>query len=207
VNLDPIAAPEANIPGNRFNDGKCDSAGRFWAGTMDDAEKAARGTFYVVRPDRSVTAADTGYQVTNGPAFSLDGRTMLTNDSARRVTYAFDVRDDGMPVNKRVWREHDEGGGYPDGMTVDDEDCVWIAFWGGARVARFDPQGNPLRSIAIPAKQVTSCAFGGPKMDRLYVTTAAIGLSEAEKSEKPLSGGVFAVLPGVTGQLPNAFAG
>jgi sugar lactone lactonase YvrE len=207
VNLEPIAAPEANIPGNRFNDGKCDGQGRFWAGTMDDAEKEARGTFYLVRPDRSVTVADTGYRVTNGPAFSLDGRTMLTNDSARRITYAFDIRDDGMPTNKRVWREHDPADGYPDGMTTDNEGCHWIAFWGGAKVMRFDPAGAAMRSVKIPAKQVTSCAFGGPKLDRLYVTTASIGLNDAEKAEKPLSGGVFAILPGVAGRPADAFIG
>lgn len=207
VSLDPIAAPEANLPGNRFNDGKCDAQGRFWAGTMDDMEKAAQGSFYCVKTDRSVIKMDEGYRVTNGPAFSLDGRTVFTNDSALRLTYAFDLRDDGAVTNKRVWREHEAAGGYPDGMTTDSDGCLWIAFWGGARIAQFDPSGKQIREIKIPAKQPTSVAFGGKKMDRLYVTSAAVGLSAEEKAAFPASGGVFAVMPGVTGLEPFKFAG
>lgn len=207
VGLDPIAAPEAHIPGNRFNDGKCDAYGRFWAGTMDDTEKTANGTFYCLKPDKTISAMDAGYGVTNGPAFSLDGRTVYTNDSPRRVTYAFDLRDDGALANKRIWREHDKAGGYPDGMTTDAEGCLWIAFWGGARVARFGPSGEQIREIKIPAKQPTSVAFGGQRMDRLYVTSASIGLSAEDKAAHPGSGGVFAILPGVAGIEAHKFAG
>lgn len=207
VNLDPIAAPESHLPGNRFNDGKCDSHGRFWAGTMDDSEKAASGTFYCLNKEKTVAAMDTGYSVTNGPAFSLDGRTVYTNDSAKRVTYAFNLRDDGALADKRVWREHDATGGYPDGMTTDADGCLWIAFWGGARIARFDPMGKQIREIKIPAKQATSVAFGGKNMDRLYVTSAAIGLSAQDKQDLPLSGGLFAVMPGVRGLEPYKYTG
>lgn len=207
VSLDPIAAPEAHVPANRFNDGKCDGHGRFWAGTMDDSEKTAQGSFYCVKPDKSVTKMDDAYGVTNGPAFSLDGRTVYTNDSARRITYVFDLRDDGALTNKRVWREHDETGGYPDGMTTDAEGCLWIAFWGGARIARFDPSGKQMREIKIPAKQPTSVAFGGQRMDRLYVTSAALGLSAEDKLAYPSSGNVFALMPGVAGMEPCKYAG
>lgn len=207
VSLDPIAAPESNLPGNRFNDGKCDPQGRFWAGSMDDAEKATQGSFYCISADRSVKKLDEGYHVTNGPAFSLDGRTVYTNDSALRLTYAFDLRDDGALTNKRVWREHDAKSGYPDGMTTDSEGCLWIAFWGGARVARFDTGGKQMQEIKVPAKQPTSVAFGGKKMDRLYVTSAAAGLSPEERAAYPASGSVFALMPGVTGSEPFKFAG
>lgn len=207
VSLDPIAAPESHLPGNRFNDGKCDAQGRFWAGSMDDSEKSATGTFYCLGRDKSVTAMDSGYAVTNGPAFSPDGRTIYTNDSAKLVTYAFDLRDDGAIVNKRVWREHDKSGGYPDGMTTDAEGCLWIAFWGGARIARFDAAGKQMREIEIPARQPTSVAFGGQRMDRLYVTSAAAGLSAEDKAAYPASGGVFAVAPGVSGLDPFKFSG
>lgn len=207
VSLEPIAAPEAHIPGNRFNDGKCDAHGRFWAGTMDDSEKSARGTFYCVGRDKTVSTMDEGYAVANGPAFSLDGRTVFTNDSAKRLTYAFDIRDDLALANKRVWREHDDAGGYPDGMTIDAEGCLWIAFWGGARVARFDPSGKQMCEFKLPAKQPASVAFGGQRMDRLYVTSAAVGLSAQDKAEFPGSGNVFALMPGVAGLEPFKFSG
>jgi sugar lactone lactonase YvrE len=207
VSLTPVAAPEAHRPGNRFNDGKCDPQGRFWCGSMDDAEREVSGALYGVKPDATVFQADADYAVANGPTFSVDGRTMLANDSAKRLTYAFDLRDDGMPVNKRVWREHEAGGGYPDGMTTDAEGCVWIAFWGGSKIVRFDKDGLPMRTIAIPARQVTSVTFGGLRLDRLYITTAAIGLDKAALRDHPASGGVFAVEPGVKGLPPAAFAG
>jgi sugar lactone lactonase YvrE len=207
VSLDPIAAPESHLPANRFNDGKCDPRGRFWAGTMDDSEKTSNGSFYCLNAEKTLTAMDTNYAVTNGPAFSLDGRTVYTNDSAKRLTYAFDVRDDGALTNKRVWREHEKPGGYPDGMTTDAEGCLWIAFWGGARVARFDPEGKQMREIKFPAKQTTAVAFGGRNLDRLYVTSAAVGLSEEDKAAFPGSGNVFAVMPGVAGLEPYKFSG
>ncbi len=207
VNLTPIAAPEAHLPGNRFNDGKCDPYGRFWAGTMDNAETAATGSFYLLQKDRAPQIIDSQYQVTNGPAFSLDARTAYTNDSARRLTYAFDLSADGLPANRRVWLEHDPADGYPDGMTTDAEGCLWIAFWSGAKVVRFDPHGKRMSAIAVPVPHVTSCAFGGPNLDRLYITSASVGLTAAEKAQAPLSGAVFACTPGVKGLPAFAYAG
>ncbi|HUP67206.1 MAG TPA: SMP-30/gluconolactonase/LRE family protein [Sphingomicrobium sp.] len=199
--------PEEALPGNRFNDGKVDRAGRFWAGTMDDSEREASGTLYRFEPDLSFSAVDTGYKVTNGPAFSPDGGRMYHNDSARQLTYVFDLDEAGNAANRRVFLEFGEGDGYPDGITVDAEGCLWIAFWDGAAVRRFAPQGDLLETIEMPIARPTSCAFGGPNLDRLYVTSASIELDETALRMQPNAGGLFMVTPGVRGVADLPFAG
>src|SRR6478672_12016635 len=120
ASFDIVADPEKNLPGNRFNDGKVDRRGRFWAGTMDDAEKGATGSLYCVDPDFACTQVDRGYKVTNGPSFSPSGDRMYHNDSGRQVTYVFDM-EDGRATNRRVFQQFAAGDGSPDGMTVDSE--------------------------------------------------------------------------------------
>jgi sugar lactone lactonase YvrE len=202
-----IVNPEEALPGNRFNDGKVDRRGRFWAGTMDDEERAESGTLYVVDPDLQVSIADAGYRVTNGPAFSPAGDIMYHNDSARQVTYAFDIGSDGKPSNRRVFLQFKEGEGFPDGMTVDCEGCLWIAFWDGWSVRRYSPAGQWLETVRLPVQRPTSCAFGGPDLDRLYVTSASIGLDENASSMQPNAGGLFMLAPGVKGVRELPFAG
>jgi sugar lactone lactonase YvrE len=154
--LQILLNPEEKLPGNRFNDGKVDRQGRFWAGTMDDREREATGTLYRIDADLGCTVVDKGYRVTNGPAFSPHGGTMYENDSATRVTYAFDFDEDGNAANRRVFLKFDEGDGYPDGMTVDSEGCLWIAFWDGWCIRRYSPTESSCapsrcRSSAPPA--------------------------------------------------------
>ena len=189
--FEPFADPEPDRPGNRFNDGKLDRSGRFWAGTMDDREKSASGALYRIDHDRSWHRLDDGYKVTNGPAFSRDGRRMYHNDSALRVTFMFDLDDRGIPSNRRLFARYGEGDGYPDGMTVDADDCLWIAFWDGWCVRRFSPAGQCLEVISLPVQKPTSCAFGGNKMGRLFVTSASVGLTAAERTPQPCAGGLF----------------
>ncbi len=129
--FEPIGHPEEHLPTNRFNDGKVDRSGRFWAGTMDDEEREAAGTLYRLDPDLSWARIDEGYRVTNGPAFSPDGRRMYHNDSARQVTYVFDLDDGGSPTDRREFARFGKGEGYPDGLTVDAQGCLWVAFWDG----------------------------------------------------------------------------
>ncbi len=205
--LDLLFNPEQNLPHNRFNDGKVDRSGRFWAGTMDDQERQASGTLYRVAADLSWVAVDQDYRVTNGPAFSPSGDLMYHNDSARQVTYAFDLAEDGTAANRRIFLQFGEGDGYPDGMTVDAEGCLWIAFWDGGCVRRFSPQAELLETIEMPVSRPTSCAFGGPALDRLYVTSASIGLDETALSMQPNAGGLFMVTPGVQGIAELPFAG
>jgi sugar lactone lactonase YvrE len=202
-----FANPDEALPDNRFNDGKVDRSGRFWAGTMDGLEKQASGTLYRVDPDLRVTAVDAGYRVTNGPTFSPDGRTMYHNDSARQVTYAFDLDDDGSASNRREFARYGGDDGYPDGMTVDAEGCLWIAFWDGWCVRRFSPNGERLAKLGVPVQRPTSCAFGGEGLETLFITSARRDLEGTELARQPLAGGLFAVVPGVHGIAELPFAG
>ena len=202
-----VANPEVSLPSNRFNDGKVDRRGRFWAGTMDDQEQAASGTLYCFGPDLQSVAVDENYRVTNGPAFSPDGKTMYHNDSARQVTYAFDIGGDGTATNRRVFLQFGPGDGYPDGMTVDSEGCLWIAFWDGWCARRYSPEGEWLQTLKLPVQRPTSCAFGGRDLDRLYVTSASIGLDEDALKMQPNAGGLFMVTPGVRGLADVPFDG
>ena len=202
-----IANPEAHLPDNRFNDGKVDRRGRFWAGTMDDQEQQASGTLYLVEPGLEVRSVDGGYRVTNGPAFSPAGDVMYHNDSARQVTYAFDIDSDGNAANRRVFLRFGESDGFPDGMTVDSEGCLWIALWDGWCVRRYSAGGDWMETVRMPVARPTSCAFGGPDLDRLYITSASIGLDETALGMQPNAGGLFMMEPGVRGLKDVLFAG
>jgi D-xylonolactonase len=205
--FEPFAQPEPDLPTNRFNDGKVDRSGRFWAGTMDGTEKAAQGSLYRLDPDLALTRIDTGYRVTNGPAFSPDGRVMYHNDSGRQVTYAFDLDEAGDASNKRVFAQFGEGDGYPDGMIVDSEGCLWIAFWDGWCLRRLSPEGELLQVLQVPVARPTSCAFGGPDLDRLFITSARRDFDEMALAGQPLAGGLFVASPGVRGLEERPFAG
>jgi len=205
--FDILLNPEEQIPGNRFNDGKVDRRGRFWAGTMDDAEREANGTLYCFDPDLSWSAVDQGYKVANGPAFSPAGDLMYVNDSGRRTTYTFDIGPDGTASNRRVFLEFGENEGFPDGMTVDREGCLWIAFWDGWSVRRYSREGKWLETVEMPVQRPTSCAFGGPDLDRLYITSASIDLDEKALRMQPNAGGLFMLEPGVQGVEDVPFAG
>jgi xylono-1,5-lactonase len=202
-----VSNPEADLPDNRFNDGKVDRRGRFWAGTMDDQEKQASGTLYRFDTISSWKAIDSGYKVTNGPAFSPAGDIMYHNDSARQVTYAFDLDSEGNAANRRTLRQFGEGDGYPDGMTVDREGCLWIAFWDGWCLRRFSPAGELLHKFDMPVARPTSCAFGGVDLDKLYITSASIGLSDEQLSMQPSAGGLFILQPDISGLADVPFAG
>jgi D-xylonolactonase len=202
-----IDAPEPDLGDNRFNDGKTDREGRFWGGTMDRRERIATGSLYRLDPDLSWVRADSGYRVTNGPAFSLDGGTMYHNDSALQVVYAFDLAEDGTASDKRGFARFGEGQGYPDGMTVDAEDCLWIAFWDGWCLRRISPAGEIMAELAVPVQRPTSCAFGGEEYGQLFITSARRGLSEEQMATQPNAGGLFMTVPGVKGVPEAAFAG
>ncbi len=198
----PIQMPEAHIAGNRFNDGKLDSSGNFWAGSMDEAEKASTGSLYKLAPDLSVTIMDDGYTITNGPAFSPDGKTMYHIDSTKRVIYAFDANE-GMICNKRVlYRFGDKSEGNPDGMTVDAEGNIWQTSFAGSRITKISPEGKVLEVIPMPVPNITSCTFGGSELDTLFITTARFFMSEDAIKKYPLAGSLFSLKPGVKG-LPT----
>lgn len=204
--IESVAAPEPGRPDHRFNDGKCDPRGRFWAGTMNDVTRAPEGSLY--RFDgASCVEFESGITIPNSLCWSRDARTMYFADSLKRTLFAYDYDPDrGEPGNKRVFATIAEPG-IPDGSTVDAEDCLWCAEYGGWKVTRFAPDGRRMRSIDLPVKQPTSCMFGGPDLDILYVTTASQRLSAEERSQQPLAGALLAMDAGVRG-LPEArFAG
>jgi sugar lactone lactonase YvrE len=205
--FDVFADPDEALPDNRFNDGKVDRAGRFWAGTMDNTERQASGTLYRLGPDRALMAIDTGYRVTNGPAFSPDGGIMYHSDTARQVTYAFDLDEAGNAANRREFLRFAPGEGYPDGMTADAEGCLWIAFWDGWCVRRFSPRGERLMELTMPVQRPTSCAFGGEDLKTLFITSARRDLQGTELDRQPFAGGLFAADVGVEGIAELPFAG
>ena len=206
--VDPIHNPEAHLPENRFNDGKLDPAGRFWAGTMDDTKRTAQGSLYRLDADLRVTCHQTDYRITNGPAFSPDGRTMYESDTLRRVTYALDLTADGTLSNRKVWMKWPVSFGNPDGMTTDSAGNLWIAFWGGSCLRKLSAEGAVLAEFALPVSNVTSAAFAGPELDRLFVTTARQALTADELETQPLAGGLFEIIGhGVTGRPAGVFVG
>jgi len=202
-----LVALEADKPGNRFNDGKADAAGRLWIGSMHDPETQASGAFYRVDPDLRWTCMDTGYVVTNGPAISPDGLTLYHTDSPARTIYAFDLASDGTLNRKRVFVRLNDDEGYPDGMTCDADGRLWVAHWGGSRVTCRNEDGSVRHTIELPTPFVTSCCFGGLGYNTLFITTASIGLSAEARHSDALAGGLFSLTPGVSGLPPAQFAG
>jgi sugar lactone lactonase YvrE len=207
ISFDFFANPDAALPDNRFNDGKTDRRGRFWAGTMDNRERAASGTLYRLDFDRDLAAIDSGYRVTNGPAFSPDGRTMYHSDTAIQITYAFDLDGLGNATNRREFIRFGKGDGYPDGMTVDADGCLWIAFWDGWCVRRFSPAGECLLELRVPVQRPTSVAFGGGDLKTLFITSARRDLQGTDLDSQPLAGGLFAADVGVQGIAELPFRG
>ena len=206
--VEPISLPETDLPGNRFNDGKIDAQGRYYSGSMDEAEKDSSGALYRLDPDLSLHKLDDEYIITNGPAFSPDGKTMYHNDTIKRCIYAYDVAEDGGVSNKRVLVEFGhESEGYPDGMTVDAEGNIWQASFAGYRITRFSPEGEVIDVWEMPVKNITSCTFGGKDLDTMYVTTARLFLTDEDIEERPLSGSLFSFKPGVKGLPTRKFGG
>ena len=203
-----IAEFETDLPGNRFNDGKADAWGRFWAGTVDEANwRDATGSLYRLDKDLSVRKIEGGYICSNGPAFSVDNKTFYHNETMKGLIYAFDLGEDGEIRNKREFAKLGDGEGGTDGLTVDAEDCIWQCHFGGGCVTRFSPKGERLQTLRLPVPNVTSCAFAGPGLETLYITTARYGMSEEDIRKHPLAGSLFASEPGARGLPTPYFAG
>ena len=202
-----IGHPEGDRPENRFNDAKVDSRGRLWAGTMHDGESEPTGALYCLDPDLRWRRHDEGYVVTNGPAFSPDGGTLYHCSSATREIFRFDLQDDGTLLNKQRFIRLRPDDGYPDGITVDADGGLWVARWLGWGISRYWPDGRLDRKIPIPVARVTSVTFGGHDLDRLFVTTASIGVAPKDRARQPDAGGLFEVRPGRIGLITNKFAG
>ena len=201
-----IAEVEADRPDNRMNDGYVDARGRFWAGTMNMNKVRHEGTLYRLDADGTVTPMVTGVSTSNGIDWSPDNRTAYYVDTptGRIDTFDFDLTS-GVLGHRRPFVEIASDDGSPDGLIVDAEGFVWVCLWKGAAVRRYSPDGRLDTVIPMPVAKVTKCAFGGPNLDELFITTAWTGLSEAERTQQPLAGGLFRVRPGVRGKRVNRF--
>ena len=191
----------------RCNDGKCDPAGRLWVGTMGFGAPKEAGTLYCVLPNGEVTPMLRKVTISNGIVWTSDKRYMYYNDTptGRIARYRYDAASgeisfDGIAVVLP------EGSGSPDGMTIDGNDNLWVAQWGGSGVYCYNPRtGELLAKVEVPAPHVASCAFGGEKLDTLYITTARAGLTDEQLKQYPLSGSLFSCRPGVQGVPANGF--
>jgi D-xylonolactonase len=201
--------PEPERAGNRFNDGKCDAQGRFWGGTMDFDCKAPTGALYRYSADGQCARMADGYAVTNGPTWSLDGRTLYFNDTVRAQVHAFDFDpSSGAISNRRVWLELAPGDGFSDGMTTDAAGRLWLAHWGAACVTCHDPvTAAELARVSLPTRHITNCAFGGPDLKTLFISSACSGLSAEQLTFEPLAGGLFSVEVDSPGLPAFVFAG
>ncbi len=189
-----LAQPDAGRTDLRMNDGACDAQGRFWAGTMAYDESPGAGALYRLELDGSCTTVLTGLTISNGIGWSPDGNTMYLNDSGTACIYAFRFDGSTGAISERRTLVHvDQPGVAPDGLTIDEQGGIWVALWGGGAVNRYQPDGRLVESIELPTERPTSCAFGGPDRDVLFVTTSRVDLDAAALAGQPDAGRVFAI--------------
>ena len=207
--LEMLAEPEAHLPGNRFNDGKCDPTGRFWAGSMAYEDQSDQGSVYRMDTDHSVHRMIGDIGISNGIIWSLDARTMYYTDSLDFAIRAYDYDSaTGGIDNERVIIDIPKAMGFADGFTIDEEGMLWVAHYGAGRVRRWNPDtATVLAEIDLPAVGVTACAFGGPGLDQLFITSASLRLSDAEKAQQPHAGGLFVAEVGVRGLAADKYGG
>lgn len=195
--------------GTRMNDAACDPAGRFYAGTMAFDQRPGAGTLYRLDLDGTVSTVLDGLTVSNGLGWSPDGRTVYLADSGPGLVhaYAYDVGT-GAFTDGRVLLRFDPDHGVADGLTVDDEGCLWTALWGGGQVRRWSPEGELLAVVEVPGvTRTSSCAFAGPARDLLVVSTSAEGLDDAARAAQPDAGRLFTARPGTTGPAASPYRG
>ncbi|WP_158600842.1 SMP-30/gluconolactonase/LRE family protein [Teichococcus wenyumeiae] len=194
--------------GQRLNDGGCDHSGRFWCGAMREEGEEADAALHVLQPVGSLLEHPVGLRIINCVNWSPDGGAMYFSDTPAGIIYACDFdAATGRMGERRVFHDGKDVPGQPDGGTVDAEGCLWSARFGGGGVARFRPDGSLDGFLPLPAQKITCCAFGGPELRTLFITSATEGLSGEEKQAQPLAGRLMALEPGVAGRLPRRFAG
>lgn len=202
-----IAAFEPDNPNNRLNDGRTDRQGRLVAGGVDEKTEAPVSTVVRLDPDGSVTTLIERVSCANGTCFSLDGRTMYFADTPTGVMVAYEYNPESNRLGaRRVIATFEDQPGMPDGSCVDAEGYVWNAQWGGHRVVRYAPTGAIDRVVEVPVANPTCCAFGGPALDTLFITSAREDMSPQQLEAEPTAGSMFAIKPGVRGLADTSFA-
>jgi len=203
----PIIDPEPEMTYTRFNDGKCDRQGRFWAGTMDEEYPNRRGSLYQLDSNFHLRTMGGKVGISNGLGWSPDNQVFYYTDSATRTIYAYDFDFiTGEISNRRVFVRTPRNF-VPDGLTIDSEGFIWSAKWDGWKIVRYAPDGSIDLELKMPIQRPTSCTFGGPEMNLLFVTSARIDLSSSVLEKQPLAGSVFLIKTDVTGIPEPMFLG
>lgn len=203
-----LASVDLETPDMRFNDGRCDRSGRFWAGTLHENRHPGTAALYRLDPGGQCSEVIGGLTVSNGLAWSPDNRTMYFADSWTKTIFRCDFDlDTGTPHNQRIFAEVPTESGVPDGATVDSEGFLWSANFDGGCITRYAPDGRVDRVITLPVQRPTSCTFGGEDLSILYVTSASLNLTEAQWATAPLAGSIFAIDTGFKGLPEPRFAG
>jgi len=210
-----LPRPDGVYENNRFNDGKCDPAGRLFAGTMSNSGNSGEaggnkaGTLYQIDKNWQVKEVVRNVTISNGLAWSPDHKKFYYIDSPTREISVFNYKSEtGEVTNRQVAIDFRSESGIPDGMTIDEEGRLWIAHWGGWKVSCWNPvNGRKLMEIDVPCRNVSCCTFGGRKMDTLYITTARESLNLAEIKSQPESGSLFVICPGTKGMHSYRFGG
>ncbi len=217
LDLNTEGFSEIGLPGerdydlsvNRFNDGKCDAYGRFWAGTTSFEEEYQKGCLFYLDTDQKIHLVRRKVTVSNGMGWSPDNQIMYYIDSGVRQVFAYDFDLETATLrNERVLIDFAHEFGNPDGMAVDVEGMLWIAHWDGYEISRWNPKtGLKIEKYALPVARVTSCAFGGDALDELYITSARYGLSTQQLAEQPLAGRLFVMKTSTRGISTYRFGG
>jgi sugar lactone lactonase YvrE len=198
--VDWIARPELDKPGLRFNDGRVDRQGRFWAGSMIESDDSYhQGGLYRLNPDLSLSSVVDGITISNGLCWSPDSRVMYHADSPRQEIYAYDFEPESGSISNRRLFAKTEAGCYPDGATVDAEGFLWSAQWGGSKLVRYAPNGEKAGELRLPVSQPTCLTFGGDDLDTMFITSARENLTDAQLAEQPEAGNVLVCRLGVKG--------
>lgn len=198
-------SPEKNNSRVRFNDGAVDPLGRFFAGTMEWDGNEKIGKLFRLNSDYSYTQINDGYYIPNGMGWSSDNKTMFIIDTLQHVMFAFDYDlESGEVSNKRIHVQFDIEE-FPDGMAIDSTGGFWVALWGGSKLIRLDPSGKKIEDIPLPVPYPTSCCFGGPNLNKLFITSSRIKLSKEEILKYPLSGNTFLIETDLVGRKENRF--
>lgn len=205
--LELLSDVESEIKGNRFNDGKCDPNGNLWVGSIHFDMVKHKASLYKVEENGVTTKMIDGVTNSNGIVWTKDTKTMYYIDTPTETIKAYDFDKKNSTIsNGRVVVNILKEDGIPDGMAIDEDDMLWVGMWSGTAVARYNPiTGKLISKIEVPAKNVTSCAFGGKDLDELYITTSSLGMTKEEIEKYPLAGSIFKVRPGVKGVKSTFF--